>query len=235
VRDGGLAGLVIRPGAGFEGYELLPEDPDGPARLRLGSATPWAAAGAAIAAAHALADPKALARGPLSMVARWSGCPGGLLQSGDAASLPGLCHALTWRKGKRVERLVFSDKNKNKNTALSYAPPAVPLSVELPLVMPAGVRKSNLGPPPPPPGTAFANDGARRSGPILAASGLLGSRLRGWLLSKTQPGVLVNRGDGDCATALLFLKGAADLANRRRGAQLQLRVPVVGSDERRRR
>ncbi|NOY24706.1 MAG: hypothetical protein GXP62_02440, partial [Oligoflexia bacterium] len=48
VRDGGVRGLVLRPGRGFEGAVLLPPDDQGPARLRLGSATPWAAARVAL-------------------------------------------------------------------------------------------------------------------------------------------------------------------------------------------
>ncbi|NOY24707.1 MAG: hypothetical protein GXP62_02445 [Oligoflexia bacterium] len=119
---------------------------------------------------------------------------------------------------------------------------AVTLCVEIPLVgSPDATRskqrskpRSKLHPTPapahPPPGGLFADDGPLRAGPQVAATGLLGTRLRSWRLSAVEPGTLVNTGGGDCASALLLAKSAAELARRRRGAVLDIRLPLVGFD-----
>lgn len=224
VRDGGLRGLVLRPGRGFEGAALLPEDQDGPARLRLGAATPWSAALAALRLAR-LPGPDA-ATSPLSTVGAWPGCPGALMHTGDPAGLEGLCHALAWHRGRRIERTVL---------AQGAAPAALPASallthVELPLLAPPGARRLKHRPAPPPPGTLFADDGPLRAGPQLRAAGLLDTRLRAWRLARPEAGTLVNLGGGDFHTAALLAKGVAEHANRIRGIDLVLRIPTIGVD-----
>jgi len=221
VRNGGLRCVVLRPGLGFEGLALLPADEQGPARLRLGAATPWSAVLAALSRVPALAG------GPLAELGTWPGCPGGLLSSGDPSVLEGLCHALSWYKGRGVERLVVPE-----SAAPPSSPPsAVLLDIELPLTG----RRIRTRRSPPPCGTLFADDGPVPSTPQLRAAGLLGTRLRAWRMAETEPGTLVNRGGGDCDSALLLARGMSEHARRVRGVDLQIRIPVVGSESSRRR
>ena len=220
VRDGGQRGVIVRPGRGFEGVALLPADDQGPSRLRLGAATPWAAL------AGALARIPGPARSPLAHVATWPGCPGGLLSSGDPTLLDGLLHALSWYKGRSTERVVVEDGASSPVPSSS----AVLLSIELPLSpsRPRPLRR------PPPTGTLFADDVPMAAAPQLRAAGLLGTRLHAWRVARAEPGTLVNMGHGDCATALLLAKGLAEHARKSRGVELQLRIPIVGSEPGRR-
>ncbi|MCB9780000.1 MAG: hypothetical protein H6742_15655 [Alphaproteobacteria bacterium] len=226
VRDGGLRGLVVRPGQGFEHSHLQAEDEHGPARLVLGSAAPWATASAARARAQHLAPEADALRGPLSEVGRWPGCPGGLFAHGDISGLEGLVSAVTWRKGRRTERVVVPAAGVPAPLPAS----AVLLSVEIPLSWQAGSRRLRTRHRPPAPGTLFADDPPVRAAEQLKLAGLLGTRMRAWCLAPERPGVVVNQ-DRDVATAhdlLLLAKGAREHVNRHRGALLDTRLDVIG-------
>ncbi len=208
VRDGGIAGMVVRPGRGFEGLERL--DDGG---LRLGAAPPWGALAA-------------LGEGWWSELARWPGCPGGMLAGPERRWLRGLLRQLRWRRGRRVETVRPPDGEVPEPPAT-----AVLLDVDLGPSLRAAPSRHRRGPPPP--GTAFADpEGVRDPAEAwLARAGLLGSRLRAWVLSEAEPGVLVNRGGGRTADALMLLRGAAERVERTRGVTLTLALPVVGRRE----
>ncbi len=215
VRDGGLAGVVVRPGLGFETCTLLPAEPGLPLRLLMGAATPWAAAAR-------FADQQ----GPPAVLASWPGCPGGSYTRLDPTALEGLLCGLTYARGRKVERL---------DIAYGATPPpltgtAVLLSVEVPLAFPAGTRAQHDRPVPPPLGTLFEPPDAFDLTRQLRAAGVVGSRLRAWRMAWSEPGTLVNLGGGDTRSALLLAKGIAEHVKKSRGVEPKLRLPVDGVD-----
>ena len=83
VRDGGMRGLVVRPGAGFERVSITDTE------VVLGAATPFAAL-------------SGLGEGFWSPLADWPGTPGGLLHDGCGDWLAGVCSRVQWAIGRRV-------------------------------------------------------------------------------------------------------------------------------------
>ncbi len=225
VRDGGLAGLALRPGRGFEGARLLPADETLPARLSLGAAEPWAAARGALLSGGTAAERAESARGPLGLVSTWSGCPGGLVHGKEAPLLEGLGLRFLWQRGRQVE------------TGESLAPPtpaSLLLAVEIPLLPPPGFRRSRSAAAPSPPG-AILTDGSKLAlGPQLALAGLPRTRLRHWRLAEAEPGTVVNLGGGDLASLQVLVRGLAEFARKSRGLDLSIRVPIIGLNPTRR-
>lgn len=216
VRDGGVRGMVIRPGPGFEGVDPLPPTEALGARIRLGAAAPWSAA---------LRHAPALEPGPALVVGTWPGCPGALFEQGPHEALEGVVAAYEWARGREQERVELS-------AGAQPAPlpkGAALLAVEVPLAWPGGSRRLRHRVRPPPTGTLFAEDGLPNA-PQLHAAGLLGARLRSWRLSIVEPGTLVHLGGGDCSSALLFARGVAEHALKARGVRLETRIPVLGVD-----
>ncbi len=217
VKEGGLSGVVVRPGRGFEGVERRPADGDGPDRLVLGAATPWAAC----AAIHDASAP-----GPADVLRTWPGTPGATIRSGAVGMLEGLVCGLTWLKGRRTERVAV---------AFGAAPDPIPgtavlASVEVPLRFPPGSRVVRDRQAPPPLGTLFDDPEGIPLRPHLLAAGLVGARLRSWRMARAEPGTLVNLGGGDARTALLFAKGMADHLRRSRGIEPAIRLQPQGVD-----
>lgn len=215
VRDGGIRGAALRPGRGFERLRLLPADAHGPARIELGAAAPWAAVAACAP------DPSS----PPAEVGTWPGCPGGNLPEARLG-LEGLLWAVTWFRGRSVERTELPQ---------GAVPPDVPksavlLSVEVPLAWPAGARRLKHRHRPPPPGTLFSAEEGLDIARQLALAGILGSRLRAWRMAHAEPGTLVAIAPGDTRSALLFAKGIADHVRKSRGVELQQRLSVDGVD-----
>ncbi len=209
VQDGGFRGLVLRPGAGFEG--VVQAAPD---RVVLGAAAPVAA----------------LSRlGPSwwSTLERWSGTPGGLVHDGRGDQLSGMVTQVRWLRGRGVVE---------EAVAPGEAPPPPPTSAILvDVTLQPGLLVSagdgHLGPYPP--GWLFA-DPPRGKGPARTAADELvdarleGTRLKSWRLSAERPGVAVNLGGGTAADLLLLAKGASARTHAMLGRKIDLRLPIVG-------
>lgn len=210
VRDGRLPGVTVRPGRGFEGIERLAPD-----RLRVHSATPWAA----------LAG---LGGGWWDELARWPGTPGGLFTSGQHARLTGMCRGVRWFKGRGISELPVEEHS----TPPEATRTALVLSVDVGpgLLLYDGVD----GPLPPRAGTLFADPevaGRRRSaGSLLVENDIPGARLRDWRLSMDDPGLVVNLGQGTARDLALLAQGVSARLEKSRGIKLETRIPLRGQD-----
>lgn len=207
VRDLGIGGLVVRPGPGFEGLAV---EEDG--TVRLGAAEPFASLAAL---------------GPeWATLGAFSGCPGGLFNTGLERWLAGPLVALTVSKGRTTRTI----------TVEPGAPPEplgksdVLLAVQL-RASPVAVRGSVLGRPPRPsepiaePPPAACPEGLRAE---LTKLGLAGTRLRAWRLSEDNIGEVENLGGGSCADLIHLFRAVEDRMLRSRGLELTLGLPVVG-------
>lgn len=209
VRDGPLAGVVVRPGRAFEG--LQHEDDD---LVTIGAATPWAAL-------RRLGP-----EGWWSELARWPGCPGGTW--GDAHTRR-LLHP-------HVRRLTyFKGRGAQTEEPGEELPKLTPSTLLHEVVLGPGrrlrLRHHREGPPPV--GTLFDDLDGTPAAAILQRAGLLGSRLKAWRLTETEPGVVVQLGGGSCYDLQLFAKGLSARSERLRGVSLSLRPPLVGEERRR--
>jgi UDP-N-acetylmuramate dehydrogenase len=212
VRDGGLAGVVVRPGRGFEG---LSTEPERPGAVRLGAATPFGALRAVTSA------------GPLAALAQWPGTAGALIQDGNTTLLDGTCSELRWWSGRSIHTEKIAP-----GTPLPTVPPSAIL-VDLCLEN-NGQPSKLLRRPPPRPGALFdAPDGGKAAGE-LDRSHLGGARLRSWRLSEVEPGVAVNLGGGTAKDLLLLMQGVQARVESERGVSLKARLPVVGAEPGRR-
>ena len=210
VRDGGVRGLVVRPGAGFEGLRHADED-----RIVLGAATPFAA----------LAG---LGRGWWDALARWSGTPGGLFQDGGQDYLTGMLAGARWVRGRGVEAVELGEGDPAPDL------PGTALLVDVTL-RPGLLVADVFGRIAPlPSGHLFAAPPTKRGAPTSAAqalgdAGLLGTRLRRWRLSTEDPGRVLNLGGGTVDDLLQLFHGAKAQVERYSGHTLDLRLTTAGS------
>ncbi len=209
VRDGGVRGLILRLGAGFEGVRAEGE------LVWVGAASLWSAlAGANVSPA-------------LAALSRWPGSVGGLLCGEDRERLGGLVAGMRWLRGRKVEAVEVAP-----GEPLPEIPgTAVLLEVALrpEIVVPKGRRRPRLLPPPPA-GALFRTADGQPADAVIGRAGLGGSRLRSWRLTPT--GGLVQLGGGSCKDVLLLAQGLQERVERERGVALQTRLPIVGSDAR---
>lgn len=209
VRDGGVRGLILRPGRAFE---VLAVEGD---QVRIGAAALWGSLAA-------LKLPEALR--PL---ARWPGSVGALLESPEAGRLTGLAAEISWLRGRRVERVEIGP---------AEAPPeipktAIPLALALrtaPEVV-RGRRRPWLERPVVP-GALFVSPKGEDLGVLLSDSNLAGTRLRSWRLSPHAPGAVVQLGGGSCKDVLLLAQGLQERVERSLGVTLKPRLPILGTD-----
>ncbi len=210
VRDGGIAGLVIRPGHAFEDWRV--ED----GGLVLG--------GACLLASVAL-------RADLfdrSLLGRWPGTPGAIFARKEQRLFTDLITRVRWLQGRSIEEA---------RLAPGEDPPELSeTAVLLDVVVPLGPRPPRRvrHPSPPPPGTLFADplqdDKIVPSRRVLESAGVIGARLRGWRLTPAEPGTLVHIGGSTCSDALLFTQGTKARAEKSRGVELHSRIPLIGQD-----
>jgi len=205
VRDGVFQGVQVRPGRAWEGLEQL----DG-GHVRLGAATPWAA----------------LRRlGPTgwwSDLATWPGCPGGTWDDHTRLLLRGRCPRIRVFKGRGSTEHPIEDE-----------PPALKPSTVLHWVELAPGRHLRSRPRrsrPHPLGSLFADVNGRPAAEVLQRAQLIGTRLRNWRLSETEPGTVIQLGGGSCHDLQLLVRGVQARADRLRGADLSVRIPFVGDD-----
>ena len=211
VKDGGIRGLVIRPGAGFETLARPALDV-----VVLGAATPFAAL-------------EGLGPGWWSALASWPGTPGGVLHGGEQEHLTGMVAQVRWLRGRSVEA---------HDIAVHDPLPTLPdTAVLVDITLRPGLLSSRaLGRVGPTPSGLLFQDppvtrgGGRSSGEILDDARLLDTRLRAWRLASETPGRVVNLGDGTARDLLMLAKGVAARAEQILGVPLELRLPVVGDD-----
>lgn len=207
VRDGGVRGLVVRLGAGFEGVRV--ED----GLVWLGAAALWSQLGG---------RPMTEA---LDAVSRFPGSVGGLLSEGDAGQLGGLVRRIRLLRGRRIEEITLEpgeDLPVIPGTAVILE---VALATEQTHIK--GRRKPRL-PEPPPPAALFNATDELPVAAMLARAGVGNARLRSWRLSAT--GTVIQLGGGTCKDVLLLASGLADRVQRERGVELKTRLSVVGVD-----
>ncbi|MDP6931584.1 MAG: hypothetical protein QGG40_01650 [Myxococcota bacterium] len=209
VRDGGIKGVVIRPGSGFEGVR---HDEEG---SHIGAATPWAALGG---------PESPSARWPM---ARWPGSVGGLFDRGAQSVLEGRCIRLKWLAGRGVETIEVSPA-----APLPEIPrTAVLLEMTLRPPLPRIVSSHRS---PPSPGSVFFSPDGDDPHALVSRAQLRGTRLRSWRLSPVSPATLVQLGGGSCRDALLLARGIQTQVLKHRGVRLEVGIPVVGAEPGRR-
>lgn len=211
VRDGGLRGLVVRPGAGFE--TMARPTPD---TITLGAATPFGAL-------------EGFGPGWWSGLAGWPGTPGGLFHGGEQEHMTGMVTQVRWLRGRSVESHAI---------APSDPPPALPdTAVLVDITLRPGLLASRalgrVGPAPcgllfadPPP----TRGGGRSAGEVLDDFRLTGTRLRAWKLAAETPGRVVNLGGGTARDLMMLAKGVSARCEQLLGLPLELRLPVVGEN-----
>jgi len=207
-KDGGVAGIAIVPGRAFE---CLRKSGRGEALVELGAATPFAALAAA---------------GPgFEALSRWPGTPGGLLAAGHGKWLAGACAALktltaSGVRERRVAATSVPERLARTSTLVSITLRPVPPD----------------HPTPPPAGLVLEPDA-----PLLAVGAtwrdiahafevldLCDSRLRGWTLSASWPGVVRQNGAGTTTDLELFARGLSDKLLRTRGMATRSSSRVYG-------
>lgn len=209
VRDGGVKGLVLRPGRAFEGVHRADD------RVWLGAAALWSHLSGVDA-------------GPtLAAMARWPGSVGGLLDRPDRDRLVGMVAALRWTNGRKVEEVEVVPGEPIPDVPKT----SVLVAVALRLAPDMGkLRRRFSTDAPPAAGALLAASDGLPVADVLQATGLLGTRLRHWRLSAVEPGTLVHLGGGTCKDVLLLANGLIERAQRERGVALNTRLPVLGTD-----
>lgn len=199
VRDAGFDGLIIRPGAGFEGAGRRTAG-----RVWLRAATPWAA----------------LTPLTLLTLTRWPGTVGGLFATGQQERLLGLGMTLRYLKGGReVEHRIEPEE----------APPALkPTEILTELELDEEMPRRRRLRPPLGPGHIFAEPRGVDVGELLLRANVCGARLRDWQFTSALPGAIVHTGSGECRDAMLLARGVGERVQRARGIELGLRIPVFG-------
>jgi UDP-N-acetylmuramate dehydrogenase len=202
MRDGGWRGVVIRPGAGFEGLTRIE------GALRLGAACPWAAL-----------DPLGEA---WAEMASWPGVVGATLSLKGERRPPLLLRRIRWSTGRGVE-----EREMEEGEPLPDLPDSVvPIEVEL-----LGLGRARRNRRPPATSALFADEGDDQLAALtVARAGLSGARLRSWKMSEVLPNALVHLGGGATRDALLLARAAQDRALRGRGSTLDIRMAVLGQD-----
>lgn len=203
LKAGGLAGLVIRPGAAFEGLRWV-EGEEGPL-LELGAACPFARAAGLGGTWVALAD--------------WPGCPGGWLGGPRWAILGDFIDSLVVLRGKTEVVLRHDDGGRPPEPGPRALLKAVRLRA------PEGLE---LHRPPPPTGTLFIRP-SKLPGSLsafLRDTGVVGSRLRAWRLEAN--GTVSQQGGGTADDLLLFAKAIKSRLHALHGLDPEVFLPVLG-------
>lgn len=208
VRDGGLAGAVIRLGQAFESINIQDD------HIVLGSAALWSSI------------PAEIKGGLWNAIRRWPGSVGGLFQHGDPTQLRSLCTKVTVLRGGRLTDLNWPEDG----SAPKIGDTTVLVSVTLRRA--AASRAWLKGPTPP--GTLFAHVADTTVGKELERAGVLGTRLRYWRLSPTLPGVVIQLGGGTYGDLQMLIKGIKMRVEKTRGVTLDSCIPVLGNEPGRR-
>lgn len=88
--------------------------------------------------------------------------------------------------------------------------------------------------PPNRPGTLFVDIPDTTVAKELNRSGVLGTRLRKWRLSHTEPGTIVHLGGSTFKDLQMLIQGIRMRVEKTRGVALETRIPVLGNETGRR-
>lgn len=203
IKAGGIGGLVIRPGQGFEQVSVV-EGEDGP-RLELGACAPFARA--------------AGLGGTWGAFGTWPGTPGSWLGGPRWALLADFADAIVIQRGKTVSVLPWADGEPPPEPGPRGVLRAVRLRAPLSL---------RLHRPPPPAGALFAPMPKVPGGinGLLRGAGVLGSRLRAWRLEAN--GAVSQHGGGAAEDLLLFAKAIRARVHAVHGLEPEPYPPLVG-------
>jgi len=204
VRDGGLRGTVLRLGNAFEHIHLNEDS------VELGSSALWSAL------------PRELAGGLWDAIREWPGSVGGLFAHGDPSQLAALCTKVGVIRGGRHADLEWPEDG---------SPPRLGETTVLTSVTLRRVSASRAwlsGPRPV--GTLFSEVDDSSVAKELDKAGVLGTRLRRWRLSTTEPGTVVHLGGGSFNDLQLLVKGIRMRVEKTRGVSLETRIPVLGNE-----
>lgn len=207
VRDGGVRGLVVRLGRGFQGVRY--ED----GLVWIGGAALWS---------QLAGRPTTEA---LDALSRFPGSVGGLFAEGESARLNGLVRKIRLLRGRRVEELSFEPGEELVELPTTSVILEVALATEPTIIK--GRRKPRL-PAAHPPASLFSPVDELPVSAVLARAGVGNARLRAWRLSAS--GTVIQLGGGTCKDVLLLASGLADRVQRERGVELKTRLSVVGVD-----
>jgi UDP-N-acetylmuramate dehydrogenase len=207
VRDGGLRGTVLRLGAQFERITVSDE------HVTMGSASLWSAL------------PADLEGGLWDAVRSWPGSVGGLFESGQADELSKIAAGIKVMRGGKVVEISWPSDG-----APRLGDATVLLSITLRRV--SAARSWLAGPDRS--GTLFGAVADTTVARELEKAGVLGTRLRRWRLSVTQPGAVVHLGGGTFSDLQMLVKGIKMRVEKTRGITLETRIPVLGNEPGRR-
>ena len=207
IRDTGMTGLVVRPGAGFHGLDI---DDDG--LVKLGAATPFSALAGL---------------GPQwAGIASWPGCAGGLFAIEQQEWLAGAITGLAFARGRGAKTVAIEPGAAPEN----LGPSDVLMWVRLrpSPVSPHGTTRVR----PPRAGEIFAEPGVQECPGGLAAElvklDLPGTRLRAWRLNSHRVGEVEQLGGGTHTDLMHLVKAMEDRLLRGRGLELNLGLPSAG-------
>ncbi len=208
VRDGGLKGTVIRLGQGFERI-VVHED-----QIELGSTALWSAV------------PREVTGGLWDAVRTWPGTVGGFFAGPNLHQLSRLCTEVRIARGGRIQTMKWSDDG---------SPPAIgETSVLTGITLRRAAASSTWLTPPLRAGTLFADVPDTTVARELNRAGVLGTRLRRWRLSPTEPGTIVHLGGSSYKDLQMLVQGIRMRVEKTRGVSLETRIPVLGNDTGRR-
>jgi UDP-N-acetylmuramate dehydrogenase len=208
VRDGGLKGTVIRLGQQFESIHLAEDS------ISLGAAALWGGL------------PDELTGGLWDALRRWPGSVGSLFDQGSAEELTGLATHIDVLRGGRIVQMQWP----TDGPAPALGENSILLRIHLRRALAA--RHWRIGPART--GTLFADPKDSSSAKELTRAGVLGTRLRRWRLSQTEPGTVVHLGGGSFKDLQMLVKGLRMRVEKTRGLTLETRIPVLGNEPGRR-
>jgi len=208
VRDGGLKGTVIRLGLGFEQIDLAADE------LVLGAAALWSGI------------PTDLKGGLWDAVRRWPGSVGGWFEQGGASELTGLATKIDVVRGGRIQTMQWP--------AEGPAPALGDNSVLVRLYLRRALGARQWRKAPENTGALFQDPKDTKAAKELHRAGVLGTRLRRWRLTPTEPGTVVHLGGGTFRDLQMLVKGLRMRVEKTRGLTLETRIPVLGNEPGRR-
>ena len=208
VRDGGLKGTVIRLGREFEHITISDQ------QITLGAAALWSGI------------PMEMAGGLWDAIRQWPGSVGSLIDQGGASELTGLATGIDVLRGGRVQHMEWP----LDGPPPSWGEQTVLLRVHLRKA--SGARLWRKAPPRP--GKLFSDPTDSALAKELNRAGVLGTRLRRWRLSQTEPGTVVQLGGGTFKDLQMLVKGLRIRVEKTRGLTLETRIPVLGNEPGRR-
>ena len=208
VRDGGLKGTVIRLGLAFEHITLTEHT------ITLGAAALWSGI------------PMEMEGGLWDAIRQWPGSVGSLMDQGGASEWTGLATAVDVLRGGRVQQMEWP----MEGPPPSWGEQTVLLRVHLRRAL--GARQWRKGPSPA--GKLFSDPQDSALAKELNRAGVLGTRLRRWRLSPTEPGTVIQLGGGTYKDLQMLVKGLRIRVEKTRGLTLETRIPVLGNEPGRR-